>query len=183
MRNFNFLILLFSILTLAACADENKKTPSEALTNDSAETTSKSEAPTNTSAGIAGKWKADFWHIEGTFENGNFMANGTDMGKITVTFAEDGTFSSEGDKFTTKHTINVDGMEFSNENVNENPFHTGTWEKVGDILKIKNDGEPEVYEYRIDVLTSKRMEMSLDDYKFDDDEMEGDFKARMGYVR
>lgn len=176
MKNFRFSVMLLSVLALAACADGNKKTSSGEVTSETAETTNKSE-------GITGKWKVDQWHIEGAFEEGDFMAEGINMGSITITFKDDGTFVSDGDQFTAKSTVNVEGMKFSNEFTNKNPFNTGTWEKVGAVLKVKNDGEPEVYEYHIDNLTSKRMEMSLDDYKLEEGDMDGDFKAKMGFVR
>lgn len=183
MRKFRFSLVFLSVLVITACAESNKKSSTGEVTNETTETANKSEKITKKSDGIAGKWKADLWHVEGTFDGGDFVADAVDMSSITVTFAKDGTFFSDGNEFTTKHTVHAEGMEFSNESVNKNPFNTGTWEKVGGILKMKNDGEPEVYEYQIDILTANRMEMSLDDYKLDDADMTGTFKAKMGFKR
>jgi hypothetical protein len=165
MKKFRFLVLFLSILTLSACSkdDSPKDNPS--------------------SKGITGKWKADTWHIQGNFEGGSFLADGIDMGSISITFKDDGTFVSDGDQFTIESTVTMNGQQFSNRYTNENPFNSGTWEKVGDILKVKNDGEPDVYNYQIDRSTSNKLELSLDDYKLNEEDITGTFEAKMGFKR
>jgi len=134
-------------------------------------------------ADLVGKWKADLFHIEGDFDGGHFQADGIDFGNVIVNFKEDGTYSSEGGDFTVEFTINFMGMEISEQMTNDNPLNQGTWEKIGNTLRITNENDPEVYDYKIDKLTSKRLELSLDDYEVDADGVEGEFKAKLGFKK
>lgn len=161
MKKFRFLLLFLSVLTVAACSNDDNPAV----------------------AGIVGKWNANSYHLDGEFGGGSLVADGVEMSSISVTFKEDGTFVSDGDQFTVKTTISFDGQSNMGEFTNDNPFNSGTWEKDGDILRVKNDGEPEVYDYHIDALTSNKLEISLDDYKIQEDGIEGTFNAKMGFKR
>lgn len=183
MKKFKFLLMFVSVLAITACVGENKKASAVEASSKTAETTIESEEITDKSAEIVGKWKVDFWHIEGAFEGGSFSADGIDMNNISVTFKADGTFVSNGEQFMVEATTNVNGNEFKNQFTNPNPFNKGTWEKTGDVLKVTNDGEPEVYEYHIDKLTAHKFESSLDDFDMEDESMEGNFKAKLGFTR
>lgn len=105
------------------------------------------------------------------------------MSDITVTFNQDGTYISDGEYFTVLVEFSIDGMEFSNQITNDNPFSSGTWQKDGDNLIIKNTGDTEVYNYHIDRLTSNRLDVSLDNYRIVEDGIETTVKAEMGFRR
>src|SRR5690625_5033415 len=116
-------------------------------------------------------------------EGGNFTMNGVDMSDITVTFNQDGTYISDGEYFTVLVEFSIDGMEFSNQITNDHPFSSGTWQKDGDNLIIKNTGDTEVYNYHIDRMTSNRLDVSLDKYIIVENGSENTVKAEMGFRR
>ncbi|HLR49636.1 MAG TPA: lipocalin family protein [Candidatus Sphingobacterium stercoripullorum] len=161
MKKLKYLFLLLSVLTIISCSSDDNSTTGD----------------------IEGEWKADSWHVSGTMEGGSFTMNGIDMSEITVTFNQDGTYISDGEYFTVLVEFSMDGMEFSNEITNDNPFSSGTWQKDGDNLIIKNTGDTEVYNYHIDRLTSNRLDVSLDNYRIVEDGIETTVKAEMGFRR
>lgn len=162
MKKLKFLLLLFAALFFISCSDdESSAAPGE----------------------ITGRWRADFWHAEGLFEEGYFSADGVNMQGISVTFNEDGTFVSEGDEFTVHYTASIQGEESSDDFDEDIPFSTGNWEKVGNVLNIRNEGESETYEYDIIKLTTNRLQISLDDYQVNQDGINGAFELTMGFKR
>lgn len=132
---------------------------------------------------ISGLWKVSEFQISGTFAGSTYSAVGVDLEDITMNMKEDGTYVSEGESITVDVTITVFGEEIKERETTENPFGSGTWEKDGDFLLIVNDGDTEVQKYDIVELTSSKLSIKMDGYPFAEGSTEGDFSAKITYIR
>ena len=164
MKKIKLILLFLSVVVIAACSSDDDNTES---------------------GQIEGVWKADLFYMEGEVDEGEFTVEGIDFSGMKVDFKPDGTYVSDGDSFTVKYTMNMMGQEFSDTATNENPFNEGTWEKNGNTLTVKDIDEDEDFDFKIEKLTSNRLEISSRDIDVEemDELVEGNFKVTIGFKR
>lgn len=121
---------------------------------------------------VVGNWKptsltydgVSTMSMQGQTITTNFNAVATDFHDATVTFHQNGTFSSVGDGYTVDLTMEVMGQEMTQETSVGSFFEDGTWEIDGNTMIMTNTSSNEPVTYNIVALNATTMKLSIDNY-------------------
>lgn len=147
------IILFVAFLGLVSCSSDDNGT-------------------TTDSSNVVGNWKPTALTYDGTSTMSmqgqtfttNFNAVATDFHDATVSFHQNGNYTSEGDGYTVDLTMEFMGQEMTQEMFVESFFAEGTWEVDGNTMIMTNTSSNEPIIYNIVALNATTMKLSIDNY-------------------